>query len=68
MAHLMGWLVCTSCMGNVQTEIDTTTVRQLNLQRYMGKWYEIARYNHWFEKGMTHVIAEYSMQPDGRFG
>ena len=48
------------------TELDTTTVRQLNLQRYMGKWYEIARYNHWFEKGMTHVIAEYSMQPDGK--
>ena len=66
MANLLGWLVCTSCMGNVQTEIDTTTVRQLDLQRYMGKWYEIARYNHWFEKGMTHVIAEYSMQPDGK--
>jgi lipocalin len=48
------------------TELDTTTVRQLDLQRYMGKWYEIARYNHWFEKGMTHVIAEYSMQPDGK--
>lgn len=66
MANLLGWLICTSCMGKVQTEIDTTTVRQLDLQRYMGKWYEIARYNHWFEKGMTHVIAEYSIRPDGK--
>jgi lipocalin len=32
----------------------------------MGKWYEIARYEHRFEKGMTHVTAEYSIRPDGK--
>ena len=32
----------------------------------MGKWYEIARYEHTFEKGMTHVTAEYSLKPDGK--
>jgi lipocalin len=31
----------------------------------MGSWYEIARYEHSFEKGMTHVKANYSLLPDG---
>lgn len=32
----------------------------------MGKWYEIARYDHFFEKGMTHVMAIYSLEKDGK--
>ena len=32
----------------------------------MGKWYEIARYDHSFEKGMTHVYTEYSLEKDGK--
>lgn len=47
-------------------KIDKTTVKVLNLQRYLGKWYEIARFNHWFEKGLQGVTAEYSMRPDGK--
>ena len=61
-ASLMGWLVCASCPAKT----DTTTVKQLDLQKYMGQWYEIARYNHWFEKGMSHVTADYSIRPDGK--
>lgn len=34
--------------------------------RYLGKWYEIARFDHSFEKGLTDVSAEYSMRTDGR--
>lgn len=33
--------------------------------RYMGKWYEIARLPNWFEKGMTRVTAEYTLNSDG---
>ena len=66
MGILMSILVSIPCCAKKSLEIDVTTVKQLNLKRFMGKWYEIARYNHWFEKGMTHVIAEYSMQPDGK--
>ena len=66
MAHLWGWLMCSSCLGNVHQDIDNTVVKHLDLQRYMGKWYEIARYNHWFEEGMSHVTAEYSIRPDGK--
>ncbi|MFP5130137.1 lipocalin family protein [Phocaeicola coprocola] len=35
--------------------IDNSTVSVFDVRRFMGKWYEIARYDHRFEKGMTHV-------------
>ena len=44
---------------------ENATVGRLDLNRYMGKWYEIARYDHRFEKGMTHVTATYSLQENG---
>ena len=47
-------------------KVDASTVKQLDVQRYMGKWYEIARYDHRFERGMTHVTADYSLRPDGK--
>jgi len=34
-------------------------------QRYLGKWYEIARLDHSFERGLTNVTAEYAARPDG---
>lgn len=45
---------------------NKTTVKELNLQRYLGKWYEIARYNHRFERGLQGVTAEYTLRPDGK--
>lgn len=33
--------------------------------RYLGKWYEIARLDHSFERGLSRVSAEYSMRDDG---
>jgi len=35
------------------------------LDRYLGKWYEIARLDHSFERGLSRVTAEYSMRGDG---
>ena len=55
-----------ACQANNHLKVNTTTITQLDINRYMGKWYEIARYNHFFEKGMTHVYTEYSLQPDGK--
>jgi len=40
-------------------------VRGFDLDRYLGKWYEIARLDHSFERGMTRVTAEYSLRDDG---
>lgn len=43
-------------------------VGALDLQRYSGRWYEIARYDHIFERGMVAVTADYTPLPDGRVG
>ena len=46
--------------------IDRTTVRTLDPNRYMGRWYEIARYDHSFERNLAQVQALYTLQPDSR--
>lgn len=45
---------------------DVPTVSHLDLNRFMGEWYEIARYNHSFERGLVGVTAKYSFRPDGK--
>jgi apolipoprotein D and lipocalin family protein len=42
-----------------------TPVRHFQLDRYLGKWYEIARIDHSFERGLSDVSAQYRLQPDG---
>ncbi len=42
-----------------------TPVNGFELNRYLGKWYEIARLDHGFERGLTDVAAEYSLREDG---
>ena len=42
-----------------------TPVRGFDLDRYMGKWYEIARLDHAFERGLQRVSAEYALRDDG---
>jgi apolipoprotein D and lipocalin family protein len=45
---------------------DLDTVEDLNLTRYMGTWYEIARLPNRFEKGLECVTATYSLRGDGK--
>lgn len=40
-------------------------VRDFDLERYLGTWYEIARLDHAFERGLTDVTASYSRRSDG---
>jgi len=42
-----------------------TPVGDLEIDRYLGKWYEIARLDHSFERGLARVSAEYSLRGDG---
>jgi len=42
-----------------------TVVAEVNLERYLGKWYEIATIPQRFQKGCVCVTAEYSLNPDG---
>lgn len=41
-------------------------VTNFELDRYVGQWYELARIENRFERGMTHVTATYSKKDDGR--
>ena len=40
-------------------------VTSFDLNRYLGQWYEIARLDHSFERGMSDVGAIYQLQDDG---
>lgn len=40
-------------------------VAPFSLDRYLGQWYEIARLDHSFERGLTQVTANYSLREDG---
>lgn len=44
--------------------VQMTVVDQVDLTRYLGQWYEIARFPNKFEKGCTHVTATYSLNAD----
>jgi apolipoprotein D and lipocalin family protein len=55
-------LLITGCVGIPD---GIKPVDHFNLENYLGKWYEIARLDHSFERGLTRVTAEYSMREDG---
>jgi len=40
-------------------------VKGFELDRYLGKWYEVARLDHSFERGLSRVTADYSLRDDG---
>ena len=41
-------------------------VKDIDLSKYLGQWYEIARFPHSFEAGLTCVTANYSKRDDGK--
>lgn len=44
-----------------------TTIATLDVPRYMGTWYEIAKFPNWFQrKCVSNTRADYSIQPDGK--
>jgi apolipoprotein D and lipocalin family protein len=60
-------LTALSCTNRMPVKkIDTTTVDNLDIEQYLGTWYEIARFPHSFEKGLVGVTATYSMREDGK--
>ncbi len=51
--------------GCVGLPNGTTAVEPFSLNQYLGRWYEIARLDHHFEKGLDCVTASYSKREDG---
>ncbi len=47
-------------------KLDTSVVNRVDLNRFIGKWYEIARFPHSFEKDLVGVTATYSFRKDGK--
>jgi apolipoprotein D and lipocalin family protein len=45
--------------------LDSQPMPRIEVARYMGRWYEIARYPKWFERGCHAVTADYTLQADG---
>ena len=52
-------IVCVNIPENV------SPVTGFDIDQYLGTWYEIARLDHSFERGLEKVTAEYSMRDDG---
>jgi len=46
-------------------KVDNTPVAALDLNRYLGEWYEIARFDHSFERGVEQAKANYTQNADG---
>ena len=55
-------LVLAGCVGRPENIVP---VSNFDTARYLGKWYEIARLDHSFERGLSHVTADYSLRQDG---
>ena len=59
------WWAKPAAAGDKQTPLQV--VPSVDLKRYAGKWYEIARLPNWFEKACTaNTAATYTLQPDGK--
>jgi len=52
-------MLLSGCLGYPKTVVP---VQEFELERYLGKWYEIARLDHSFERGLEKVTAEYSLR------
>ena len=55
-------LFLTGCVGIPE---NVKPVDNFKLEKYLGKWYEIGRLDHSFERGLTRISADYRLRDDG---
>lgn len=60
---LLSSFLINGCSVKVPSDIDP--IKNFDLSRYLGEWYEVARIDNRFEKGLTQVSANYSLREDG---
>lgn len=46
--------------------VDNSVVTNFNVNRYLGEWYEMARFDHRFERGLHQTKAQYTLRKDGK--
>jgi lipocalin len=68
MAIIMTGVVTLFCCQAQKNEpmINNSSDKTFDLERYLGTWYEIARFPHSFEKDLVGVTATYSLRKDGK--
>ena len=59
---ILASLTLSGCLGMPE---KVQPVNDFDAEKYLGQWYEIARLDHSFERGLENVTAEYSMREDG---
>lgn len=59
---IMAALLLAGCISKPDQIVP---VASFKADKYLGKWYEIARLDHGFERGLSQVTADYSMRADG---
>ena len=52
--------------GCSKLTVDNSVVTNFDLNRFLGSWYEIARFDHRFERGMQQTKANYVIRKDGK--
>jgi apolipoprotein D and lipocalin family protein len=65
MRKILAALACLIISGCLGMPKNVSPVKDFELDRYLGKWYEIARLDHSFERGLENITAEYSLREDG---
>jgi apolipoprotein D and lipocalin family protein len=61
--YILYLLFLLSCSGG---EKPLDVVNNLDVEKYMGTWYEIARLPNSFEDGLSHITATYTLRKDGK--
>jgi apolipoprotein D and lipocalin family protein len=59
------WALLLSLTGCTGVPEGVEPVEGFDLERYLGTWYEIARLDHVYERGLSKVTAQYSKRDDG---
>ena len=63
LTFLLAWVLCSQALGAQDEPVET--VPHVDLSRYAGKWFEIARFPHRFQKDCVGSTAEYRLRADG---
>jgi lipocalin len=63
---LMAFVVSLFGACDAADKVDNSTVKSVDLNRYLGSWFEIAKYDHYFERDLDYAMARYTLRDDGK--
>lgn len=66
MKHLLLLMIFPFIISGLFSQIRPEVVKEVDLQRYQGTWYEIARLPNSFEKGLICTTAQYTLKENGK--